>query len=391
MTLGGVLLCLCAIGGQLVRLGARSGPEIRVDAGRAAWRAAGRGPTSSIATAGCWRPTSPSIRSMPIRSSCSISTRRSRSSPPRSPASTTRSCASRSPTAAAASSGWRAGLRPRPAQSVHELGLPGLAFRPELKRAYPLGTLAGHVLGTVNIDNKGRGRHRAPARRPVGWRRVQGPGRMPDAAAAPVPRHRRAACAGRGAEARRRAIRRRRPPASCWTSRPARSWPPSRCPRSTRAARRLAGPARTDRLAGGTFELGSVFKTLTIAMALEAGHADLDKIFDVRQPLAAGTYTIKDLYPQGRPLTVREIFLHSSNVGAGMLALEAGAERQRGFPASLGLPSRCARRPARRAAAAAASTGARSRPSPSPTATAWPWRRCSSPPRPRRSSTAARR
>ena len=95
-------------------------------------------------------------------------------------------------------------------------------------------------------------------------------------------------------------------------------------------------PARADKLMGGTFELGSIFKTLTIAMALEAGTADLDKIYDVRQPLIAGPYAIKDLYPQGRPLTVREIFLHSSNVGAGMLALEAGAERQRAFLARTG-------------------------------------------------------
>src|SRR4029079_14269903 len=55
------------------------------------------------------------------------------------------------------------------------------------------------------------------------------------------------------------------------------------------------------------------------------------------QPLVAGSYTIKDPYPQGRPRTVREIFLHSSNVGAGMLALEVGAERQRAFLARLGL------------------------------------------------------
>src|SRR4029453_9192180 len=47
------------------------------------------------------------------------------------------------------------GLSPRQAQSVHDLGLPGLAFRVELKRAYPLGTLAGHLIGTVNTDNKG--------------------------------------------------------------------------------------------------------------------------------------------------------------------------------------------------------------------------------------------
>ena len=34
-------------------------------------------------------------------------------------------------------------------------------------------------------------------------------------------------------------------------------------------------------------------------MALESGTADLDKIYDVRQPLVVGPYTIKDLYPAG--------------------------------------------------------------------------------------------
>jgi cell division protein FtsI (penicillin-binding protein 3) len=99
----------------------------------------------------------------------------------------------------------------------------------------------------------------------------------------------------------------------------------------------LLDAARLDRLIAGTFELGSIYKILTLALALECGIADLDSILDVRQPLKAGAHIIKDLYPQGRPLTAREIFLYSSNVGAGMLALQAGSERQRAFLAKLGL------------------------------------------------------
>jgi cell division protein FtsI (penicillin-binding protein 3) len=49
----------------------------------------------------------------------------------------------------------RRGISPRLAQDVHDLGLPGLEFRTELRRAYPLVRLAGHLLGSVNIDNKG--------------------------------------------------------------------------------------------------------------------------------------------------------------------------------------------------------------------------------------------
>src|SRR5262249_22646904 len=55
----------------------------------------------------------------------------------------------------------------------------------------------------------------------------------------------------------------------------------------------LLEPTRLDRLMAGTFELGSVYKILTIALALECGIADLDTILDVRQQLHAGPHTIK--------------------------------------------------------------------------------------------------
>src|SRR5512134_25768 len=49
----------------------------------------------------------------------------------------------------------RRGLSPGTAQRIHDLGLPGLAFRRELRRAYPAGSLAGHTLGSVDVDNRG--------------------------------------------------------------------------------------------------------------------------------------------------------------------------------------------------------------------------------------------
>ena len=38
---------------------------------------------------------------------------------------------------------------------MHDLGLPGLDFRREPKRAYPAGLLVGHIVGQVNPDNRG--------------------------------------------------------------------------------------------------------------------------------------------------------------------------------------------------------------------------------------------
>ncbi len=92
-----------------------------------------------------------------------------------------------------------------------------------------------------------------------------------------------------------------------------------------------------DRVASGTYELGSVFKTMTVAMALDEGLATAATVLDVRQPLVAGKYTITDMHAAGRPLSVAEVFTHSSNVGAGMLALKAGPEKMKDFMQRAGL------------------------------------------------------
>ena len=230
------------------------------------------------------------------------------------------------------------GLSPRQAQRVHALGLPGLGFRTELKRVYPLGALVGHLLGTVNTDNRGIAGVERMLDEAGRAEAVQGP---PRTSGSPVRMSLDIGVQHALAEELKQASARYSASAAAGLVLDAGSGEvlgavslPEIDP--ARPSDWL-DPARADKLVGGTFELGSIFKTLTIAMALEAGTADLDKIYDVRQSLIAGPYAIKDPYPQGRPLTVREIFLHSSNVGAGMLALEAGAERQRAFLARMGL------------------------------------------------------
>jgi cell division protein FtsI (penicillin-binding protein 3) len=337
ITLGGVLLCLCVIGGQLVRLALRSGPEIRVALAEPLARSwsrpdivdrNGRLLASDIAVNSLYAD--PQL----ILDLDEAIERLAATLPGLDEAELRKSLADRSRRFA-----WVArGLSPRQAQSVHDLGLPGLAFRLELKRAYPLSALAGHLLGTVNTDNKGLAgieRLLDDTGRVEG---VQGPGRMhaqplrlsidigvqhglAEELKLSASRYSAPAAAGLVIEANSGEVLAAVSLPEVDPSRPG-DW---------------LDTARSDRLAGGVYELGSIFKTMTIAMALETGTASLDKLYDVRQPLLAGTYTIKDPYPQGRPLSVRDIFLHSSNVGAGMLALEAGPERQRSFLERLGL------------------------------------------------------
>jgi cell division protein FtsI (penicillin-binding protein 3) len=83
--------------------------------------------------------------------------------------------------------------------------------------------------------------------------------------------------------------------------------------------------------------LGSIFKLMTIAMALDRKQATLGTMVDVRIPLNVGRFEIKDLHAAGRQLSVSEIFLRSSNVGAAMLALDAGTPAQKEFLAKAGL------------------------------------------------------
>jgi cell division protein FtsI (penicillin-binding protein 3) len=94
---------------------------------------------------------------------------------------------------------------------------------------------------------------------------------------------------------------------------------------------------RMDRITGGTYELGSVFKTITLAMAKDAGVLAPGKLFDATQALQVGKSTIDDFHPTRRQLTAEEVFLHSSNIGVSLMALEVGEVKMRGFLDRLGL------------------------------------------------------
>lgn len=232
------------------------------------------------------------------------------------------------------------GLTPQQAQRAHDLGLPGLGFRREPKRVYPAGTLVGHLVGQVNIDNKGLSGLERHIDETMGMEAVLA------AAQSRIATVRLSLDLGvqhalsielRSAQARYKARGAAGLVMDATTGEliAAVSLPAVDPNHPTEA---LADD-RLDRLSASVFELGSIFKTVTVAMMLEERVATLDKVYDVRTPLQVGSHTINDLHPQSRPLNVRDIFLHSSNVGAGLMALEAGSARQIGFLSRLGLLS----------------------------------------------------
>ena len=232
----------------------------------------------------------------------------------------------------------RRGLTPKLAQAVHDLGLPGFAFRRELRRAYPLGALAGHMLGRVDVDNKGvagieryiddnvgidgvhttRPTERPPVRLSI---EIGAQAGLEAELADAMTRYKAVSAAAVVMDVKTGEIA-----ASASLPR----IEPARAADATDAAKK-------DRLQSGTYELGSIFKLMTIAAAIDSKQVTPDTVIDVRAPLIAGRYEIKDLHAAGRPLTVTEIFLHSSNVGAGMLALNDGTSAQQSFLKRAGL------------------------------------------------------
>jgi len=84
-------------------------------------------------------------------------------------------------------------------------------------------------------------------------------------------------------------------------------------------------------------EMGSVFKLLTLATALDRGIAGLAHRFDARKPLRAFGRTIRDYRGQNRILSAAEVIVHSSNIGAARMAQRIGAETFREYLGELGL------------------------------------------------------
>ncbi|MEM7071519.1 MAG: penicillin-binding transpeptidase domain-containing protein, partial [Pseudomonadota bacterium] len=75
----------------------------------------------------------------------------------------------------------------------------------------------------------------------------------------------------------------------------------------------------------GRYELGSVFKVLNTAIALDSGKVDISSHFDAGKPLVHSRRVIRDYRAKNRKLSVPEILIYSSNIGSAKMILETGA------------------------------------------------------------------
>lgn len=76
------------------------------------------------------------------------------------------------------------------------------------------------------------------------------------------------------------------------------------------------------------YELGSTFKPITVAAAMEAGTVtSMSKRYDATAPLKVGGFSISDDHPLGRWMNVPEMLIHSSNIVTARVADDLGKER----------------------------------------------------------------
>jgi cell division protein FtsI (penicillin-binding protein 3) len=230
-------------------------------------------------------------------------------------------------------------ITPLQQQEIHRLGVPGIGFLRENKRVYPTGAEVAHLIGLVNIDNQGiagmekwldsnglADLHRAGfatdrLQRPVELSidlRVEHA--LRDELLKAKDKYKAKAASGLVSNVKTGEI-------------VAMVSLPDFDPNNPREAH---DPERINRLTTGVYEMGSTFKALTLAMALDSGKATLNTMYDARGALHYGKFAIHDTHSVGRAISLSEVFTFSSNVGAARIALAQGVEAHKAFLRKMG-------------------------------------------------------
>jgi cell division protein FtsI (penicillin-binding protein 3) len=214
-------------------------------------------------------------------------------------------------------------LSPKQQAELHELGVPGLGFVEEYRRVYPVGSTACHVVGHVDenpqLSMASAGGESVTLSLDLGVQHV-----LHEELAAAIETYRAKAAAGIIIDVHSGEV-------VGMTSLP--DYDPNR-------REQALDKDRLNRLNSGVYEMGSVFKVFTAASALDARTVNLRSSYDASAPIHVASFTINDFHGKKRRLTVPEIFIYSSNIGAAKMALDLGGERQRAYLTKLGLLSR---------------------------------------------------
>jgi cell division protein FtsI (penicillin-binding protein 3) len=230
-------------------------------------------------------------------------------------------------------------LTPAIQERIMQLGIPGLDFVTESKRFYPGGAESSHILGAVNIDNQGiagmekdmddesvallqslglaRGNELEPVDLSIDLR-VQHV--MHDVLSDALVRYKAVAAAGVMIDVHTGEV-------MGLVSLPDfdPNYPVTALEKD-----------RFNRITSGIYELGSTFKTVTMAAALDSGRVRLSDSFDARFGVRFGRFTIDDFHGKHRVLSVPEIYKYSSNIGTIKVMQQLGKDDFRAFLSKLG-------------------------------------------------------
>ncbi|MBY5778843.1 penicillin-binding protein 2 [Rhizobium leguminosarum] len=240
-------------------------------------------------------------------------------------------------------------LTPRQQADILALGIPGVGFRPEKRRFYPGGVTASHIVGHVNVDNQGlAGMERYLDQQGLSDLRMTG--MTSDTALEPV----RLSIDLRVQNIVREVV------AKAMVDYKAEAAGAVILDVETGEVLAMASvpdydpnePSRTlsdgsvdkeyekgwfNRISNATFEMGSTFKSFTLAMGLDEGKINLNSVVDASQPIRMGGFTIRDFKGKNRVLTIPEVFQYSSNIGTAAVADKVGIEGHKQFLTKLGL------------------------------------------------------
>ena len=87
-----------------------------------------------------------------------------------------------------------------------------------------------------------------------------------------------------------------------------------------------------NKITKGVYELGSIFKTFTIALALEHKMVDTDTVIEnIPKKIKCSIHEITDMKEHPKNLSVEEILVRSSNVGSVILAKKIGEKKFKDF------------------------------------------------------------
>ncbi len=229
---------------------------------------------------------------------------------------------------------WLArGLGPTMRQKVFDLGVPGLGFRIEPQRIYPRGHLGAHIIGFTDRDLKGAAgaerafqddlsRPNAPAKALSLDLRIQHA--LSDELVRGLEKFKAKSNAGIVLNIKTGEVL-------------AMASLPNYNPNNPGA---FSNQFRFNHASMSTYELGSVFKPITMALALEEGVTDLVEMFPVQDPLRIQGKLVRDDHPSQQPMSMPDILAQSSNRGSALMALRAGEDAQLTFLKKLGLLDR---------------------------------------------------